>query len=76
MEREMAITLYDLAVENHGVAVHRRGVGPRRLRRYRRISMGPRDFELPAADDTIAAWRGRMLDAFGDLAGKTRAHGR
>lgn len=33
------------------------------------------DFELLAADDPVAAWRGRMLDAFGGLARRTRAYG-
>lgn len=33
------------------------------------------DFELLAADDPVAAWRGRMLDAFGGLARKTPAYG-
>jgi glutathione S-transferase len=33
------------------------------------------DFELLAADDPVAAWRGRMLDAFGGLARKSPAYG-
>jgi glutathione S-transferase len=33
------------------------------------------DFELLSADDPVAAWRGRMLDAFGGLARRTRAYG-
>ena len=33
------------------------------------------DFELLAADDPIAAWRGRLLDAFGGLARKAPAYG-
>ena len=33
------------------------------------------DFELLAADDPVAAWRGRLLDAFGGLARKTCAYG-
>jgi glutathione S-transferase len=33
------------------------------------------DFELLAADDPIAAWRSRMLDAFGGFARKTPAYG-
>jgi glutathione S-transferase len=32
------------------------------------------DFELLAADDPVAAWRGRMLGAFGGLAGKSPAY--
>jgi glutathione S-transferase len=33
------------------------------------------DFELLASDDPVAAWRGRLLDAFGGLARTTRAYG-
>jgi glutathione S-transferase len=33
------------------------------------------DFELLAEKDPVAAWRDRMLDAFGELARKTRAYG-
>jgi glutathione S-transferase len=33
------------------------------------------DFALVAADDPVAAWRGRMLDAFGGLARKAPAYG-
>lgn len=33
------------------------------------------DFELLAADDPIAAWRGRLLDAFGGLARNSPAYG-
>ena len=33
------------------------------------------DFELLAADDPVAAWRGRMLDAFGGLARNSPAYG-
>ena len=33
------------------------------------------DFELLAADDPIATWRGRLLDLFGGLARKTPAYG-
>jgi glutathione S-transferase len=33
------------------------------------------DFELLAADDPIAAWRGRLLDAFGGLARRSPAYG-
>ena len=33
------------------------------------------DFELLAADDPVAAWRGRMLDAFGGFARKNPAYG-
>lgn len=33
------------------------------------------DFELLDADDPVAAWRGRMLDAFGGLARKGPAYG-
>jgi len=33
------------------------------------------DFELLAQDDSIRAWRGRMLDLFGGLARKTLAYG-
>ena len=33
------------------------------------------DFELLAGDDPVAAWRGRLLDAFGGLARKTPAYG-
>jgi glutathione S-transferase len=33
------------------------------------------DFELLAADDPIAAWRERLLDAFDGLAGKAPAYG-
>ena len=33
------------------------------------------DFELLAADDPVAAWRGRMLDLFGGLARKNPAYG-
>jgi glutathione S-transferase len=33
------------------------------------------DFELLTADDPIAAWRARMLDAFGGLARKSPAYG-
>jgi glutathione S-transferase len=33
------------------------------------------DFQLLAADDPIAAWRGRLLDAFGGLARKAPAYG-
>lgn len=33
------------------------------------------DFELLAADDPVAAWRGRMLDAFGGYARKSPAYG-
>jgi glutathione S-transferase len=33
------------------------------------------DFELLAADDPVAAWRGRLLDAFGGLARKSPAYG-
>lgn len=33
------------------------------------------DFELVAADDPVAAWRGRMLDAFGGLARNSPAYG-
>ena len=33
------------------------------------------DFELLAADDPVASWRGRMLDAFGGLARKSPAYG-
>src|SRR5712691_1376744 len=33
------------------------------------------DFELLATDDPIAAWRGRLLDAFGGLARKSPAYG-
>lgn len=33
------------------------------------------DFELLAADDPVAAWRGRLLDAFGGLARSTPAYG-
>jgi glutathione S-transferase len=32
------------------------------------------DYELLAADDPVAAWRGRMLDLYGGLARKTRAY--
>jgi hypothetical protein len=71
---KVALAHEGLAVENRGVGVHR-GAGPRRLRRLRRISTGSRDFELLAADEPIAAWRSRMLDAFGGLARKTPADG-
>jgi glutathione S-transferase len=33
------------------------------------------DFELLAADDSVAAWRGRLLDAFGGLARRAPAYG-
>ena len=33
------------------------------------------DFELLAADDPVAAWRGRLLDTFGGLARKSPAYG-
>jgi len=33
------------------------------------------DFELLAANDPVAAWRGRMLDLFGGLARKSPAYG-
>jgi glutathione S-transferase len=33
------------------------------------------DFELLAADDPIAAWRGRLLDLYGGLARKSPAYG-
>ena len=33
------------------------------------------DFELLAADDPVAAWRGRMLDAFDGIARKAPAYG-
>jgi glutathione S-transferase len=33
------------------------------------------DFELLAVDDPIAAWRGRLLDAFGGLARRSPAYG-
>jgi glutathione S-transferase len=33
------------------------------------------DFELLAADDPVAAWRGRMLDLFGGLARRSPAYG-
>ena len=33
------------------------------------------DFEVLAADDPVRAWRGRMLDLFGNLARKTLAYG-
>ena len=33
------------------------------------------DFELLAADDPVAAWRGRLLDAFGGLARRSPAYG-
>jgi glutathione S-transferase len=33
------------------------------------------DFELVAADDPVAAWRGRLLDAFGGLARSAPAYG-
>jgi glutathione S-transferase len=33
------------------------------------------DFELLAAEDPVAVWRGRMLDAFGGLARKSPAYG-
>jgi len=33
------------------------------------------DFELLAGDDPVAAWRGRLLDAFGGLARKSPAYG-
>jgi glutathione S-transferase len=33
------------------------------------------NFELLAADDPVAAWRGRLLDAFGGLARKSPAYG-
>ncbi|HEV2099351.1 MAG TPA: glutathione S-transferase C-terminal domain-containing protein, partial [Stellaceae bacterium] len=33
------------------------------------------DFELLAAADPVAAWRGRMLDAFGGFARKNPAYG-
>jgi len=33
------------------------------------------DFELLAADDPVAAWRGRLLDRFGGLARQNRAYG-
>jgi glutathione S-transferase len=33
------------------------------------------DFELLASDDPIAAWRGRLLDAFGGLARRAPAYG-
>jgi glutathione S-transferase len=33
------------------------------------------DFELLAADDPVAAWRGRMLDVFDGLARKAPAYG-
>jgi glutathione S-transferase len=33
------------------------------------------DFELLAADDPVAAWRGRLLDLFGGLARKSPAYG-
>ncbi|MFZ3238705.1 MAG: glutathione S-transferase family protein [Stellaceae bacterium] len=33
------------------------------------------DFELLAADDPVAAWRGRLLDAFGGYARKAPAYG-
>ena len=33
------------------------------------------DFELLAADDPVAAWRGRLLDAFGGFARKSPAYG-
>ena len=33
------------------------------------------DFELLAADDPVAAWRARMLDAFGGFARKSPAYG-
>lgn len=33
------------------------------------------DFELLAADDPVAAWRGRLLDAFGGMARRAPAYG-
>ncbi len=33
------------------------------------------DFELLAADDPVAVWRGRLLDAFGGFARKSPAYG-
>jgi glutathione S-transferase len=33
------------------------------------------DFEVLAADDPVRAWRGRMLDLFGGLAGRAPAYG-
>jgi glutathione S-transferase len=33
------------------------------------------DFELLAADDPIAAWRGRLLDLFGGFTRKSPAYG-
>jgi len=33
------------------------------------------DFELVTTDDPVAAWRGRLLDAFGGLARKSPAYG-
>ena len=33
------------------------------------------DFELLAADDPVAAWRGRLLDRFGGLARNSPAYG-
>src|ERR1700731_1896607 len=33
------------------------------------------DFELLASDDPVAAWRGRLLDAFGGMARKAPAYG-
>jgi glutathione S-transferase len=33
------------------------------------------DFEVLAGDDPVAAWRGRLLDAFGGLARKSPAYG-
>ena len=32
------------------------------------------DFEVLASDDPVAAWRGRLLDAFGGLARKSPAY--
>jgi len=33
------------------------------------------DFEVLASDDPVAAWRGRLLDAFGGLARRSPAYG-
>jgi glutathione S-transferase len=33
------------------------------------------EFELLAADDPVAAWRGRVLDLHGGVARQTRAYG-
>jgi glutathione S-transferase len=33
------------------------------------------DFEVLAGDDPVAAWRGRLLDAFGGLARRSPAYG-